>query len=128
MKELRRILFVEDEPDIREIVRLTLELVGGFEVQACATGNEALQRLQNFIPDFILLDVMMPDMDGPATLVALRALPGMQTLPVAFVTAKVQPAEIAQLRALGATGVIAKPFDPITLPAQVLALWGAACL
>lgn len=128
MKELRRILFVEDEPDIREIVRLTLELVGGFEVQACATGNEALQRLQNFIPDFILLDVMMPDMDGPATLVALRALPGMQTLPVAFVTAKAQPAEIAQLRALGATGVIAKPFDPITLPEQVRALWGAACL
>ena len=72
MNELRRILYVEDEPDIREITRLALELVGGYEVQVCASGREALQQLQDFTPDFILLDVMMPDMDGPTTLLHLR--------------------------------------------------------
>lgn len=127
MNELRRILYVEDEPDIREITRLALELMGGYEVQVCASGREALQQLQDFMPDFILLDVMMPDMDGPATLAAIRAMPGMQTVPVAFMTAKAQPAEIVQLQALGAKGVIVKPFDPITLAAQVRVLWGGEC-
>lgn len=127
MNELRRILYVEDEPDIREIAKLALEMVGGYEVQVCSSGREALLRLQDFMPDFILLDVMMPEMDGPATLAALRAMPGMQTLPVAFMTAKAQPAEISQLQALGARGVIAKPFDPIALATQVRVLWGGEC-
>lgn len=121
-----RILYVEDEPHIREITKLALEMLGNFQVEVAGSGAEALARLRDLAPDMILLDVMMPGLDGPGTLVALRQVPGMQSVPVAFMTAMLQPEEISRLQALGARGVIAKPFDPMTLADQVRALFGEA--
>ncbi len=123
MTSLQRILYVEDEPDIQAVARLALEMVGGFTVKVCSSGEAALVEAVAFAPDLILLDVMMPGMDGPTTLAALRRQPALAATPVAFMTAKVQPHEIAQFKALGALDVIAKPFDPMTLAAQVRALW-----
>lgn len=123
MSELQRILHVEDDPSIRAVTKLALETLGGFQVLSCAGGQEALEQVLNFQPDFILLDVMMPGMDGPATLKQLRELVDISHIPVAFMTAKVQPAEIDSYRQLGAQDVIVKPFDPMTLAAQVRAIW-----
>ncbi|GGB43520.1 response regulator [Oceanisphaera marina] len=120
---LSRILYVEDDDDIREIAQLALEMVGGFNVLLCASGEQALEQAAAFAPDLILLDVMMPGMDGPSTLVALRQIPALAHTPVAFMTAKIQPQEIAAYKAMGALDVIAKPFDPILLPEQVTAIW-----
>jgi two-component system, OmpR family, response regulator len=125
MNTLQRILYVEDEPDIQAIARMALELVGGFQVKVCGSGEEALREVRSFAPDLILLDVMMPGMDGPGTLAALRALPGLATVPVAFMTAKVQPHEVAHYISLGALDVIAKPFDPMALAAQVRQIWSS---
>jgi len=121
-----RILYVDDEPDIRAIAKVALEVVGEFEVAFCASGREALDQAPGFAPDLILLDVMMPEMDGPSTLAGLRRLPVTATTPVIFMTAKVQKREIAQYLALGAVGVIHKPFDPMTLADDVLQLWLSA--
>ena len=123
MSALPRILYVEDEPDIQAVARMALEMVGGFEVKVCSSGEEALREAEHFAPDMILLDVMMPGMDGPSTLEALRRNPSLADTPVAFMTAKVQPAEVAHYKSLGARGVIAKPFDPVTLAGQVRELW-----
>lgn len=123
MQKLSRILYVEDEPDIQTIARTALESVGGFNVEVCNSGAEALDKAANFAPDLILLDVMMPDMDGPATLDSLRGLPATANTPVIFMTAKAQPQEIQRFRSLGALDVITKPFDPMTLADQVLSIW-----
>ncbi len=123
MNTLQRILYVEDEPDIQAVAKLALEMVGGFTVQICSSGEEALRVAESFAPDMILLDVMMPGMDGPSTLKALRALPSLATLPVAFMTAKVQSHEVEQFKSLGALDVIPKPFDPMQLATQVQAIW-----
>jgi two-component system, OmpR family, response regulator len=126
MNELNRILYVEDEPDIQAVAKLALERVGGFTVKICSSGQEALREVQAFAPDMILLDVMMPGMDGPTTLEKLRELPGMDKVTVAFMTAKVQPQEVSHFKSLGAVDVIPKPFDPMTLSNQVRSLWNAA--
>ena len=123
MAELKRILHVEDDRSIQAVAKLALETLGGFEVLSCLSGQEALDQVQGFNPDFILLDVMMPGMDGPATLSKLRELVDIEQVPVAFMTAKVQPQEIEQYRQLGAREVIVKPFDPMTLAAQVRDIW-----
>jgi len=94
-------------------------------VKICSSGEEALREAAAFAPDMILLDVMMPGMDGPSTLMALREQPSLAELPMAFMTAKVQPAEVAYYKSLGARDVIAKPFDPMTLASQVRAIWEA---
>jgi two-component system OmpR family response regulator len=120
---LSRILFVEDDPDIQTVARMALEAVGGFRVLPCSSGAEALERVVPFSPDLILLDVMMPGMDGLATLDALRRLPETAAIPVVFMTAKVQAQEVARYREVGAVDVIAKPFDPMTLPATVRSIW-----
>ena len=125
MSALPRILYVEDEPDIQAVARMALEMVGGFEVKVCSSGEEALREAEDFAPDMILLDVMMPGMDGPSTLEALRQKPSLADTPVAFMTAKVQPSEVAHYKSLGAREVIAKPFDPMTLASQVQAIWGS---
>ncbi len=122
---LCRILYVEDEPDIRAIAQMALEGVGGFTVIACASGSEAQAAAPTAQADLLLLDVMMPGMDGLDTLKALRALPATAATPVVFMTAKVQAAEVAQLRALGAIDVIPKPFDPMELSAQISRIWAA---
>ncbi len=120
---LCRILYVEDEPDIRAIAQMALEALGGFTVIACASGSEALAAAPTASADLLLLDVMMPGMDGPGTLKALRALPATAGTPVIFMTAKVQAAEVAQYRELGAIDVIHKPFDPMELSAQISRIW-----
>ncbi|HUE91788.1 response regulator [Pseudomonas sp.] len=126
MPELKRILHVEDDPSIQAVAKVALEAVGGFSVLSCSSGQEALDQVQGFAPDFILLDVMMPDMDGPQTLAKLRELVDIGLIPVAFMTAKVQPSEIAHYRSLGATDVIIKPFNPMQLSTQIRAIWDRA--
>ena len=105
------------------VAKLALESVGGFSVETCGSGREALASAEAVAPDLIMLDVMMPGMDGPATLAALRALPSLGTTPVVFMTAKVQPEEVAYCRALGAIDVVAKPFDPMALAQTVETIW-----
>jgi two-component system OmpR family response regulator len=119
---LRRILFVEDDPDIQVVATMALESLGGFSVFACGSGAEALSRFGELSPDLVLLDVMMPGMDGPETLTALRELPAGD-VPVVFMTARVQAHEIARYRELGAADVIAKPFDPMALAETVQTIW-----
>jgi CheY-like chemotaxis protein len=123
MSELRRIFYVEDEPDIMAVAQVVLQDVGGFVLGTASSGSEALLVIQAFKPDLILLDVMMPGMDGPTTLQEIRKLDGMSEIPVCFMTAKVQPKEIEYYKALGAIDVIAKPFDPMKLSEQVLTIW-----
>jgi CheY-like chemotaxis protein len=125
LSALSRILFVEDDSDIQVVATLALESLGGFSVLACASGIEALSRFAEFSPDLVLLDVMMPGMDGPATLEALRRLPGGSTTPVVFMTARVQAHEVSRYKALGAVEVISKPFDPMRLAATVREIWSA---
>lgn len=120
---LKRILYVEDEPDIQAVAKLALEMVGGYQVMICGGGQEALDKVGGYAPDLILLDVMMPGMDGPTTLQNLRANPATALIPVIFLTAKVQPAEVAQYQALGALNVLPKPFDPMRLAEQVRKIW-----
>lgn len=120
---LTRILYVEDEPDILTVARLALETLGGFTVEICSSGNEALSRAPIFQPQLILLDVMMPGMDGPSTLKMLRGLPQFASTPVIFMTAKVQPSEVAHYLWLGAVDVIPKPFDPMILSNQIQVIW-----
>ncbi len=118
-----RILYVEDEPDIQAVARMALEVVGGFSVCVCSSGAEAIDAAPDFYPQLILLDVMMPEMDGPSTLRALRQLPQTAATPAIFFTAKAQPSEISRYRALGAIDVIAKPFDPLTLSQHLREIW-----
>ncbi len=120
---LSRVMYVEDEPDIRAIAKLALEAVGGFTVELCSSGQEALERAPTFKPDLILLDVMMPGMDGPTTMEALRKQSDTASLPIAFMTAKVQSTEVQRYTDMGAIGVIAKPFDPMQLANTVKRLW-----
>ena len=120
---LERILLVDDEADIRTVAAMALESLGGFVVGTCASGQEALARVSSSTPQLVLLDVIMPGMDGPATLSAMRTRSGLAVVPVVFMTAKTEPDEVARLRGLGAIGVIAKPFDPMTLPGTVQAIW-----
>ena len=126
MSDLNRILYVEDEADIRTVAQLALESVGGFQVMACPGGKEAVASAPQFAPDLIVLDVMMPGMDGPTTLAELRKLDGLEKTPVVFMTAKVQPPEIDFYKSLGAVEVIVKPFDPMALSDQVRAAWRTA--
>lgn len=123
MNDPFRVLMVEDDPDIRAVAHLSLTAVGGFTVVQCTSGLDALQQVCAFGPHLVLLDVMMPDMDGPTTLLELRKLPGMATIPVVFMTAKVQPQEVQAYRELGAADVLAKPFDPMTLPSVLHGIW-----
>lgn len=121
--KLQRILYVEDDPDIQMIASMVLETINGFTLEICSSGNEALQKAAGFNPDLVLLDVMMPGMDGPETLRGLRQFPTLATTPVIFMTAKVQPQEVQNYLDLGALGVIAKPFDPMILGDELRALW-----
>jgi two-component system OmpR family response regulator len=117
--EIRRVLYVEDEPSIRTVGLFALVEVGGFTVEPAESGAEALAKVGPFSPDLVLLDVMMPGMDGLATYKALRARPDGAGVPIIFMTAKVQPHEVDGYRQLGAVGVIAKPFDPVTLSDEI---------
>lgn len=120
---LSKVLYVEDDPDIREVAHLALALVGGLDVHMCASGEDAIAEAPAFAPDLLLMDVMMPGLDGPGTLRRLREHPALADTPVIFMTAKVQRQEVAALRALGAIDVVAKPFDPMRLADDLRAIW-----
>jgi CheY-like chemotaxis protein len=119
---IRRVLLIDDEDDIREVASLSLETVAGWETMAAASGREGIRMAREMRPDAILLDVMMPDLDGPTTFRMLREDPATRAIPVVFLTAKAQAVEQRVLRELGANGVIAKPFDPLALAAQISSL------
>lgn len=123
--QITKILHVDDEPDIQLVTRTALEMIGGMTVKTCASGKDALATAVEFEPDLFLLDAMMPDMDGPETFLALRQLSGLQDTPAIFMTAKVMESEITRFTELGALGVIAKPFNPMTLADQIKDLWNS---
>ncbi|MBP9060682.1 MAG: response regulator [Rhodoferax sp.] len=120
---LQRILYAEDEPIIQAMAKLALEKVGGFQLLVCGSGAETIEKVKTFAPDLILLDVIMPGMDGPATLAKLRQDPATATIPVIFLTANTDANEVAGYKALGAMEVMAKPFSPMTLAAQIKQVW-----
>ena len=119
-----KLLYIEDEPDLRELVEFSLALDPGIELRTAASGPEGLDLLVSAPADAVLLDVMMPEMDGPGVLAAMRRDPTLQAIPAVFLTARALPDEIARLMALGAAGVVTKPFDPVTLARDVRAMLG----
>ncbi len=122
--ELQNILLVEDEADIQAVAKMALESIGGFSVEVANSGIEALEVLKGHnTPDLMLLDVMMPGMDGPTTFEEVRKIDHLKDIPIIFMTAKVMESDKEQYKSLGAAGVIAKPFDPMTLADQIRGLW-----
>lgn len=124
-EQLSRIVYVEDEPDIQAIVRIALETIGGLAVTVYGSGQEAVTSAAQVRPQLLLLDVMMPGLDGPATLRRLREQRDLQNVPAIFMTAKAQPQEIEQLLSHGAIAVVSKPFDPMQLAAELRQHWQA---
>jgi two-component system, cell cycle response regulator len=122
-KTLKTVLYVDDDPDIREIVEMSLSLDGDIRVLTSDGGERALLKMRVEQPDLVVLDVMMPGMDGPTLLTRMRADPDLADIPVIFMTAKSSSQDTERLRELSAIGVIAKPFDPMALGGQVKALW-----
>jgi two-component system OmpR family response regulator len=120
---LTKILYAEDEPDIQSIAQMALEMMGGYTLKVCNNGQEALEAAEAFAPDLILLDVMMPSMDGPTAFQQMRKIPSLANVPVIFMTAKVQSQEVEAYKAMGAIDVIAKPFDPMILSETIQSLW-----
>ena len=120
----RRVLIVDDEADILEVARMSLESVAGWEVLAATGGREATELVRTERPDAVVLDVMMPDLDGPATLALIREHSPPETLPVLFLTAKAHAFDAERLERLSAQGTIAKPFDPMTLGTQISSALG----
>lgn len=123
MTELQRIMHVEDDHSIQQVAKIALEAVGGFTVHTCSSGQQALTDYEAFAPQLILLDVMMPGMDGPTTLQHLRQQFDLSKVPAIFMTAKVQNSEVESYKALGAADVVVKPFDPMTLSDQIRQIW-----
>lgn len=123
---LEQILLVEDDDDIREVAELALSSSGGFEVATCGSGAEAHDAAAEFGPDLVLLDVMMPEVDGMTVLDELRDDPETASIPVVFLTARAQPDEVEQYRDRGVADVIVKPFDPVELPDRVRDAWERA--
>lgn len=122
-KALKRILYAEDEEDIKAIAEIALVDIANFELTHCRNGLEVLSIAKNIIPDLLLFDVMMPEMDGPTTLRALRKLPEYKNIPAIFMTAKIQPNEVQLYKSMGVIEVIAKPFDPMKLSDQIQKAW-----
>jgi two-component system OmpR family response regulator len=120
---LERVMHVDDDPSIGLVTRVTLEKVGKLKVLSCDGGAQALAKVLDFAPHVILLDVMMPGMDGPTALLKLQEIINLDKVLVLFMTAKVQQSEIEHYHSLGARGVIIKPFDPMTLPSQLQVHW-----
>ncbi|MCT6701086.1 response regulator [Rheinheimera sp. 4Y26] len=123
MNDLVRVMHVEDDQSIQDVARVALEIVGGYQVCTCGSGQEALDKFSSFAPQLVLLDVMMPGMDGPTTLKQLQQRYDLRQVPVVFMTAKVQASEIESYKALGASDVVVKPFDPMTLSSQIRRIW-----
>lgn len=128
MSPLQRILMVEDDLDIQIVARMALEAVGGYTVEVCSGGQQALETVETFAPDLVLLDVMMPDMDGPTVLHHLRERAATRELPIVFMTAKAQAHEVCSYRQMGALDVISKPFDPMKLSVTLAEIWNKNCV
>ncbi len=122
-EQLLRILYLEDDPLISELTILALQDMGGLIVHHCSSGQEAIEQAADFVPQMLLFDVMLPIMDGPQTYDRIKRLPGCGDVPVIFMTAKAQKHQEQAYLELGACGVIAKPFDPLTLADQLRLLW-----
>ena len=122
-RQLTRIAYVEDEPDIRDITHMALDTLGGYEVAVYASGEEAVENISNFEPDLILLDVVMPGMSGPEVLERLSRIETIRNTPVVFMTATTRPQDLDAYRSLGAVGVIQKPYDPVALSDELHAIW-----
>ena len=125
MIELQRILLADDEPDILEISRIALETVGGYEVAVCESGTKFLELLGDFSPDLVIIDALMPDMNGLEVLAAMRKVRGFEETPAVFLTGLVLERDLRDLRRSGAVDVITKPFDPMTLPQRIQSIWKA---
>jgi CheY-like chemotaxis protein len=123
---IRRILLIDDDPNIRKLARMSLEKVGHFQVAVAASGQEALDTLLSAIPDVIVLDLMMPGLDGKQTLARLKSNGKTSSVPVVLMTAKLPGGEMDELMSMGAAGVIIKPFDPLTLPQEIVKLVAVA--
>jgi CheY-like chemotaxis protein len=123
----KTILIIDDEDDIREVGQLALEVSSDWRVLAAASGAQGLEQARSERPDAILLDVMMPGMDGPTTLAHLREDAATRQIPVIFLTAKVRTSDRESLTSLGAVAVLAKPFDPVSLADQVADALGWSC-
>ena len=121
--DLRTILYVEDDLHVRTTAKLVLEVIGKFTVRECSSGLEALVAAEDFHPDLILLDVMMPELDGLATLQLLRSMPHLAETPALFVTSLTEPGDVVRYLDAGAIGVIPKPLVPLRLAAQINSLW-----
>lgn len=122
-QKLKKLLIVDDDPDCLSITKYSLENMKGVAIKYVSSGKEALKEAILFLPDLILLDEMMPVMDGKSTLKALRLIPEVASIPVVFFTAKVQKEDVASFLQAGALSVIQKPFDPLTLSSTILAVW-----
>ena len=122
-RPLDRICYVEDDEDIQRIVRMSLERVGKMTVEVVTDPLKAIGVMTAFKPDLVMLDWMMPGMDGPTLFKKMKEDPQMSALPVVFITAKAQSRDMAELMALGAAGTISKPFSPKDLPEQLRAIW-----
>lgn len=120
----RRILIIDDEDDIRQVAALSLETVAGWEVLLANSGRQGIERAGAEQPDAILLDVMMPEMDGPTTFLQLHANPTTAHIPVLLLTAKVQGPDRRRFAGLGVAAILLKPFDPLTLAEQISAVLG----
>ena len=122
-RELNRICYVEDDPDIQRIVRMSLERIGKMTVEVVGDSTRAVEAITAFKPDLVMLDWMMPIMDGPTVLRTMREHAELKDLPVVFITAKASQRELDELRAIGAVGAISKPFSPKDLPDQLRTIW-----
>ena len=120
---LNRICYVEDDEDIQKIVRMSLERIGKISVEVISDPMVAIEAIKASKPELVMLDWMMPGMDGPTLFRKMQELPEVRSLPVVFITAKASQAELDELRALGAAGTISKPFSPRDLPEQLRAIW-----
>ncbi|WP_216638462.1 response regulator [Endozoicomonas arenosclerae] len=120
---LKNVLYVEDDSDIRELVKIALNSLGNYHVDTCVNGKDALEKCKTLKPQLVLLDVIMPGISGPNVFQELQQIQHYQTVPVIFLTAKNQEEEIEEYLELGAAGVISKPFDPVELPRQINDIW-----
>lgn len=123
MKDLKKILYAEDEPDIQMVVEAVVQAMSSYEIKICANGKLLLDCVEEYKPDLILLDVMMPEMDGPATFKNLKANEKTKDIPVVFMTAKAQAHEVKIFEESGAIGIITKPFDPVNLCSEIEKIW-----
>ena len=122
-KNLQRILVVDDEADIQVVVKMALEMVGGFVVEVCSSGQEALKKIVTFQPDLILLDVMLPGMDGPSIFKELKNIEEIPPPRVIFLTAKIQTQDVELYNQLGVLGVLEKPFNPLSISSAIASIW-----